>query len=71
MSHHFAISGWSAPPVSLTSQLRDRFRDAVFAWYWGHDEHNCALYSKDASTPYWGACTGNGSFIEKWNKPTR
>ena len=71
MSHHFAISGWGKPPVSLTSQLNDRFNnDAVFAWYWGH-EQNCALYSKSASATYWGACVGNGSFNETWNKPTK
>jgi hypothetical protein len=70
MSHHFAISGWGVPPVSLTSQLNDRFNKDVFAWYWGH-EHNCALYAKNGSTNYWGACVGNGSFIETWNEPTK
>jgi len=32
-SHHFAISGWSKPAISLTSQLSDRVNDKVFAWY--------------------------------------
>jgi hypothetical protein len=70
MSHHFAISGWSKPAISLTSQLSDRVNDKVFAWYWGH-EHNCALYPKSGSNTYWGACVGNGSFIEKYAEPTR
>jgi len=70
MSHHFALSGWSKPAVSLTSQLTDRVNDKVFAWYWGH-EHNCALYPKNGSNTYWGACVGNGSFVEKYSNPTR
>jgi hypothetical protein len=70
MSHHFATSGWSDPPASLTSQISDRFEEKVFAWYWGH-EHICALYEKNSSTPYWGACVGNGSFIEPRSSPSR
>jgi DNA repair exonuclease SbcCD nuclease subunit len=70
MSHHFAISGWSKPAISLTSQLSDRVNDKVFAWYWGH-EHNCALYPKSGSNTYWGACVGNGSFIERYAEPAR
>lgn len=68
MSHHFSISGWGAPPVSLTSQLNHRFEDSIFAWYWGH-EHNCALYSRSSANTWWGACVGNGSFIENWSEP--
>jgi hypothetical protein len=70
MSHHFTISGWSKPAVSLTSQLNDRVNDKVFAWYWGH-EHHCALYPNNGSNTYWGACVGNGSFIENYTNPTR
>lgn len=67
MSHHYIISGWETPPESLRTQLRDIVKDKVFAWYWGH-EHCCATYEK-GSHGFYGACVGNGVFLEKWSKP--
>src|SRR5947209_16125671 len=67
MSHHYIISSWERSPDSLVTQLRDIVRDKVFAWYWGH-EHCCATYDK-GSHGFYGACVGNGAFLEKRSEP--
>lgn len=68
MSHHFIVSGWEDPPPSLTHQMKTRAKDGVFAWYWGH-EHGCATYDP-GSHGFYGACIGNGAFLEQWSPPT-
>jgi Calcineurin-like phosphoesterase len=68
MSHHFIISGWEKPASSLDNQLKDRVREKIFAWYWGH-EHRCSLYDRDPHG-FYGACVGNGSFLSKWSPPS-
>ncbi|WP_165231191.1 metallophosphoesterase family protein [Aquisphaera insulae] len=65
MSHHYIRSHWHSPIESLREQLGDWARDNVFAWYWGH-EHHLAAYSK-GQYGFWGACVGNGAFLEKWS----
>lgn len=68
MSHHFIISGWEKPSAALKRQLALRL-DKVFSWYWGH-EHVCATYDKEVLGCY-GACVGNGSFLEVRQLPKR
>jgi Calcineurin-like phosphoesterase len=68
MSHHYIISDWSDPMGSLHDQLRDRLNGRVLAWYWGH-EHNLVAYRR-TSFGFFGACVGNGAFLEK-RKPKR
>jgi hypothetical protein len=69
MSHHYIISGWEKPIESLAHQLRDITKDRVFAWYWGH-EHICATYER-GQHGFYGACVGNGAFLEKYSKPKK
>lgn len=66
MSHHYIVSGWEKPSVELKHQLAPHLKK-IFAWYWGH-EHGCATYDKDA-VGFYGACVGNGAFLEKWKEP--
>ncbi len=68
MSHHFVVSGWCAISKGLEGQLRKRLKN-VLAWYWGH-EHSCATYDKKV-VGFYGACVGNGAFLEVWKKPSR
>lgn len=68
MSHHFIVSGWENPPPSLVHQMRERAKEGIFAWYWGH-EHGCATYER-GSHGFYGACVGNGAFNERWSQPT-
>ena len=67
MSHHFTISAWRDVSEPLKEQLDNLVRGKVLAWYWGH-EHRAVRYDQ---TPhgFYGACVGNGSFIEKLDKP--
>jgi Calcineurin-like phosphoesterase len=67
MSHHYIVSGWGDAPPSLIHQLQTRVKDRVFAWYWGH-EHGCAIYDRDPHG-FYGACVGNGAFVEIWSEP--
>lgn len=69
MSHHYIISAWERISRELNLQMRDRVREGgkVLAWYWGH-EHGCATYEPDA-TGFYGACVGNGSFLEVYKDP--
>jgi hypothetical protein len=69
MSHHFIVSGWEPPAKTLLMQLKERVRGRVFAWYWGH-EHRCVTYDPDDGG-FYGACIGNGAFLEKWSAPRR
>ena len=69
MSHHFIVSGWDAPAESLDDQLRDLIGNRVFAWYWGH-EHRSATYDR-SDHGFYGACVGNGAFLERWSQPQR
>lgn len=66
MSHHFIVSGWGTGSPTLTQQMKSRGKK-VFAWYWGH-EHACATYER-LSNGFYGACIGNGAFVERWSKP--
>lgn len=66
MSHHYIVSGWAKPSSGLKSQLASRL-SKIFAWYWGH-EHSCATYDKKAAG-FYGACVGNGAFLEVWKAP--
>lgn len=68
MSHHYIVSGWEEPSVELRHQLAPHLKK-IFAWYWGH-EHGCATYDKKAEG-FYGACVGNGAFLEVWKKPKR
>jgi hypothetical protein len=68
MSHHFILSSWEDPSPSLSHQLRERAKSKVFAWYWGH-EHCCATYHYDPHG-FYGACVGNGAFLDKWEPPS-
>jgi predicted phosphodiesterase len=67
MSHHYIDSGWSKGSEKLRRQIQP-FIPSIFSWYWGH-EHNCARYDK-TTLGYYGACLGNGVFMEKWSEPT-
>jgi hypothetical protein len=67
LSHHYIDSGWSKGSSVLRKQLRP-FIPKIFSWYWGH-EHNCATYDKK-NVGYYGACIGNGVFMERWSPPT-
>ncbi|HLA10715.1 MAG TPA: metallophosphoesterase [Pyrinomonadaceae bacterium] len=68
MSHHYTVSAWETTSRELGLQLRDRLQERkVTAWYWGH-EHGCATYERD-SNGFYGACVGNGSFLEIWREP--
>ncbi len=68
MSHHFVVSGWGTISNGLKQQLSKRLKN-VFAWYWGH-EHSCATYDKK-DVGFYGACVGNGAFLEVWREPSR
>lgn len=68
MSHHFIVSGWDQPARTLKEQLSHRVSDRIVAWYWGH-EHRMAAYDR-GQHGFWGACVGNGAFLEKWTPPT-
>jgi hypothetical protein len=67
MSHHFITSAWEDPASSLFEQIGARVKDRIFSWYWGH-EHCVALYRR-TEHGFYGACVGNGSFLEKWRLP--
>lgn len=71
MSHHYVVSGWEKVSVGLKRQLKNYLMgdSQVFAWYWGH-EHSCATYEKD-KLGFYGACVGNGAFLEKYKTPTQ
>lgn len=71
LSHHFILSAWCTPPRSLTQQLGEwiKERGQVIAWYWGH-EHGCVAYEREPHG-FYGACVGNGAFLEKWEPPER
>jgi len=71
MSHHFVRSAWGKVSTVLKRQIKSRLQEdsRVVAWYWGH-EHSCAAYGKD-KTGHYGACIGNGAFLELWKPPTR
>lgn len=71
MSHHYIISGWGSVSDDLSNQLRDRIKESgnVAAWYWGH-EHGCVTYGRDPHG-FFGACVGNGAFLEEWKPPRR
>lgn len=66
MSHHYAFSSWGGISEVLKKQLKPIFPN-IFAWYWGH-EHGCVAYDKE-SLGFYGACIGNGAFLEKWEPP--
>ena len=66
LSHHYIDSYWSKGSDSLRKQLKP-FLPKIFSWYWGH-EHNCATYHKN-TVGYYGACLGNGVFMEEWSNP--
>jgi len=68
MSHHYIVSAWGSVSEALNQQLSTRLK-SVFAWYWGH-EHSCASYDKK-DIGFYGACIGNGAFLEKWKEPDR
>jgi Calcineurin-like phosphoesterase len=68
MSHHYYISGWEPGGEVLRAQLEQTLKDGAFAWYWGH-EHRCATYDR-GERGFYGACVGNGAFIEAWSKPS-
>jgi hypothetical protein len=68
MSHHYIVSGWETPSDDLKRQLASHL-NKIFAWYWGH-EHSCAIYDKKAAG-FYGACIGNGAFLETWKTPSR
>jgi hypothetical protein len=63
MSHHFIISGWDEPSLTLSTQVARLAKKGVFAWYWGH-EHRCACYGP-AGHGFYGASVGNGAFLEE------
>ena len=67
MSHHYIDSGWSQGSDKLRRDIQP-FIPNIFSWYWGH-EHNCSVYDKD-TLGYYGACLGNGVFMEKWSVPS-
>lgn len=67
MSHHFILSGWDKPSAKLDQQIGRLIKDRVFAWYWGH-EHRSACYGR-GERGYYGACVGNGAFLERWSQP--
>jgi hypothetical protein len=68
MSHHYIVSAWGGGCRSLERQLKHRLKRGVVAWYWGH-EHVCAAY-KRTHWGFYGACIGNGSFLEVREPPT-
>jgi hypothetical protein len=68
MSHHYIVSGWGHVSEHLNQQL-SKYLKRVFAWYWGH-EHSCATYDKK-DVGFYGACIGNGAFLERWREPNR
>lgn len=69
MSHHYIVSGWEKKnSAGLRRQLGARL-GKIFAWYWGH-EHGCATYGKNVDG-FYGACIGNGAFLELWSAPNR
>jgi hypothetical protein len=69
MSHHYIVSAWGGVSNRLKRQMASRL-DKIFAWYWGH-EHSCAAYDKKDTGGFYGACIGNGAFLETWEPPTR
>jgi hypothetical protein len=67
MSHHFIRSAWGKHSPELHQQLSHLVNGKIAAWYWGH-EHACATYER-GSFGFYGACVGNGAFVESWKKP--
>jgi hypothetical protein len=67
MSHHYTVSGWEDPAASLNRQMKARSLERVFAWYWGH-EHRAACYDR-SKVGFYGACVGNGAFLEQVGPP--
>jgi hypothetical protein len=74
MSHHYIVSEWSEASPSLKDQLEKLVnapygqRPPVFAWYWGH-EHVMAAYKRTNHNTFFGACIGNGVFLEPYKEP--